>query len=216
VLPRTENSDLKSGPAFPSLFETEQKAPCPNCSQPLTFVRTKTREKRWYCYACEKYIDDFKQPSLAKDMHSRLDSLQGLQVVDSHGILIGRVRKAIPTESGDLKSLLLFIDKEQFKSLLDDREWPKEYEVQHEKISTIGDVVILSDVFSPSALAPSEKIPSSPHIAKCGHCGADILPDAKHCIKCGAIVSTHSCTRCGTVNPFDAKYCKDCGNRLSQ
>lgn len=136
-------------------------------------------------------------------------------MVDSHGILIGRVRKAIPTDSGDLKSLLLFIDKEQFKTLLDDREWPKEYEVGHEKISTIGDVVILTEVFSPSALAPANKIENTGRARKCDQCGAEILSDAKHCIKCGALVAArHDCAACGTINPVDAKYCKNCGGRL--
>jgi sporulation protein YlmC with PRC-barrel domain/ribosomal protein L40E len=137
-------------------------------------------------------------------------------VVDSHGILIGRVRKAIPTESGDLKSLLLFIDKEQFKTLLDDREWPKEYEVGHEKISTIGDVVILTEVFSPSALAPlPSKIEDTAHSKRCDQCGAAILSDAKHCIKCGALVVVRQgCATCGTNNPVDAKFCKNCGGRL--
>jgi len=137
-----------------STFEEEPKARCPDCNQSLTFVRTKSHEKRWYCYGCEKYVDHLTQTPFIKDAHSRLETLTGLQVVDSHGILVGRVRKAIPTDSGDIKSLLLSVDKEQFKTLLDDRDLSREFEVSHDKIATVGDVVILADVFSPSALAP--------------------------------------------------------------
>src|SRR6267378_4172784 len=66
----------------------------------------------------------------------------------------------VPTDSGDIKSLLLSVDKEQFKTLLDDRDLSREFEVSHDKIATVGDVVILADVFSPSALAPAR--PSDP------------------------------------------------------
>jgi sporulation protein YlmC with PRC-barrel domain/ribosomal protein L40E len=201
-------------PGAPAIFEDEEKAHCPDCNQPLTFVRARNHEKRWYCYGCEKYIDNLRQPTLVKDLHVRLEGLQGLQVVDSHGILIGRVRKALPTESGDLKSLLLFVDKEQFKTLLDDREWPKEFEIGHEKISTIGDVVILSEVFSPSALAPTRKLDDTTASGKCDQCGAETLPGAKHCIKCGASVRSAGCANCGTANPMDARFCKNCGGKL--
>ena len=134
--------------------------------------------------------------------------------MDSHGILIGRVRKALPNESGDLKSLLLFVDKEQFKTLLDDRDWPKEFEVGHEKILTIGDVVILSEVFSPSALAPTKKLQEITQSRICDQCSAEILPGAKHCIKCGAFVKSNNCEMCGTLNPPDAKFCKNCGGKF--
>src|SRR2546430_456901 len=130
------------------MFEEEPKARCPDCQQSLTFVRTKSHEKRWYCYGCEKYVDHIPQTPSIKDSHVRLETLSGLQVVDSHGILVGRVRKAIPTDSGDIKSLLLSVDKEQFKTLLDDRDLSREFEVSHDKIATVGDVVILADVFS--------------------------------------------------------------------
>lgn len=201
-------------PEAPVLFQDEQKVHCPDCDQPLTFVRTKSHEKRWYCYSCEKYVDNLRQPTLVKDSHVRLEGLQGLQVVDSHGILIGRVRKALPNESGDLKSLLLFVDKEQFKTLLDDRDWPKEFEVGHEKILTIGDVVILSEVFSPSALAPTKKLQEITQSRICDQCSAEILPGAKHCIKCGAFVKSNNCEMCGTLNPPDAKFCKNCGGKF--
>ena len=204
---------MKSGAS--GIFEDEHRAHCPDCSQPLTFVRTKNHEKKWYCYGCEKYVDNFPQPSPGKDALTKLDGLSGLQVVDSHGILIGRVRKALPTESGDLKSLLLFVDKEQFKSLLDDREWPKEFEIGHEKIATIGDVVILSDVFSPSALAPPKSILEQQVASVCERCGAEIIAGAKHCIKCGALLKSLGCVSCGTPNPFDAKFCKNCGSKIS-
>src|SRR5690348_3814322 len=114
------------------MFEEEPKARCPDCNQSLTFVRTKSHEKRWYCYGCEKYVDHFPQTNSIKDAHSRLETLSGLQVVDSHGILVGRVRKAIPTDSGDIKSLLLSVDKEQFKTLLEDRDLSREFEERFE------------------------------------------------------------------------------------
>src|SRR6266567_4772959 len=79
-----------------SMFDEEPKARCPDCSQSLTFVRTRSHEKRWYCYGCEKYVDNQNTSSQVKDNHARIEALSGLQVVDSHGILVGRVRKAIP------------------------------------------------------------------------------------------------------------------------
>ncbi len=202
-------------PGMASTFEDEPKARCPDCNQPLTFVRTKSHQKRWYCYGCEKYIDHFPETPSLKDTHSRLEALNGLQVVDSHGILVGRVRKAIPTDTGDIKSLLLSVDKEQFKSLLDDRELAREFEVSHDKIATVGDVVILAEVFSPRALAPAKPIDESSNAKWCGKCGAPLLSGAKHCIKCGAVLSSTDCGTCGTANPIEAKFCKNCGNRIS-
>ena len=93
---------LKAG--IPALFEEESKERCPDCSQPLTFVRTKSHERRWYCYSCEKYIDDFAEAASTKELSARLDALSGLQVIDSHGVILGRVRKAIPNEKGDIKA----------------------------------------------------------------------------------------------------------------
>lgn len=201
-------------PGNPPIFEDEPKARCPDCSQPLTFVRTKSHEKRWYCYGCEKYVDHFPETGFVKDSHIRLEGLNGLQVVDSHGILVGRVLKAIPNDRGDIKSLLLLIDKEQFKSLLDDRDLPREYEVTHEKIATVGDVVILADVFSPSALASPRPLGESLLGRSCVKCGAQLLPGAKHCIKCGVALNFTDCTSCGTANPTEARFCKNCGNRM--
>src|SRR5881628_1297072 len=109
-----------------SMFDEEPKARCPDCSQSLTFVRTRSHEKKWYCYGCEKYVDNQTGASQIKDNHARIEALSGLQVVDSHGILVGRVRKAIPTDGGEIKSLLLSVDKEQFKTMLDDRDLSRE------------------------------------------------------------------------------------------
>ncbi len=198
-----------------SMFEDESKARCSDCNQPLTFVRTKSHQKRWYCYSCEKYIDHTPAVPSVKDTHSRLEALSGLQVVDSHGILVGRVRKAIPTDSGDIKSLLLSVDKEQFRSLLDERELAREFEVSHEKIATVGDVVILAEVFSPSSLSPLKPIEDSASAKRCGKCGAPLIAGAKHCIKCGALLSSTDCGTCGTSNPIEAKFCKNCGDRIS-
>src|SRR6266581_4753217 len=77
---------------MPTMFEEEPKARCPDCSQSLTFIRTKSHQKRWYCYACEKYIDRPTEPTLIKDAHARIEALNGLQVIDSHGMIVGRVR----------------------------------------------------------------------------------------------------------------------------
>ena len=198
-----------------SMFEDDSKARCPDCSQPLTFVRTKSHQKRWYCYSCEKYIDHTPSVPSIKDAHSRLEALSGLQVVDSHGILVGRVRKAIPTDNGDIKSLLLSVDKEQFRTLLDDRELAREFEVSHEKIATVGDVVILGEVFSPSSLSPAKPIEDSATTKRCGKCSAPVIAGAKHCIKCGALLSSTECGKCGIPNPIEAKFCKNCGDRIS-
>jgi len=113
---------------MPTMFEEEPKARCPDCSQSLTFIRTKSHQKRWYCYACEKYVDRPSEPTLVKDAHSRIEALNGLQVIDSHGMIVGRVRKAISNDTGDVRSFVRSVDKEQFKSLLDERDLPRECE----------------------------------------------------------------------------------------
>jgi sporulation protein YlmC with PRC-barrel domain len=201
------------------MFEEEPKARCPDCSQSLTFIRTKSHQKRWYCYACEKYVDRPTEATLLKDAHARIEALNGLQVIDSHGMIVGRVRKAISSDTGDVRSFVLSVDKEQFKTLLDERDLPREFELGHEKIATVGDVVILSDVFSPSAFAPPrapEKIPEESSTAgKCSRCSAPLIAGAKHCIKCGALLTSASCISCGTLNPTEARYCKNCGNKLT-
>ncbi len=197
------------------MFEEDESKPrCPDCTQSLTFVRTKSHQKRWYCYSCETYVDQPSQPKFQKDATARLEALSGLQVIDSHGMLVGRVRKAVSNDAGDVRSLVLSVDKEQFKTLLEARDLPREFEVGHDKISTVGDVVILSDVFSINALAP--KPPGEASKTKnCGKCGAPILADAKHCIKCGASLSSSTCKGCGTLNPLDALFCKNCGSRIA-
>src|SRR5437870_5981004 len=101
------------------MFEEEPKARCPDCNQSLTFVRTKSHEKRWYCYGCEKYVDHFSQTPFIKDAHSRLETLSGLQVVDSHGILVGRVRKAIPIDFAVIKLLFLSLTRDRLRSFLE-------------------------------------------------------------------------------------------------
>ena len=199
-----------------SMFDEEVRSRCPDCSQSLTFVRTKSHEKRWYCYSCEKYVDHIPDAPQVKDNHARIESLTGLQVVDSHGVLVGRVRKAIPTDSGDIKSLVLSVDKEQFKTLLEDRDLSREFEVAHDRIATVGDVVILSDVFSPSSLAPTKpQVEAARGAGWCGKCGAQLISGARHCIKCGSLLDSTVCSTCGSNNPIEAKYCKSCGNRIS-
>lgn len=198
-----------------NIFDEEPRARCPDCNQSLTFVRTRSHEKRWYCYGCEKYVDHFPEAPSIKENHSRLDSLTGLQVVDSHGILVGRVKKVVPTDEGDIRSLLLSVDKEQFKSLLDDRDLSNEFEVTRDKIATVGDVVILANVFSPSSIAPTKSIETARGAGWCRKCGAQLLSGAKHCIKCGTLLDSTVCASCGSTNPTEAMFCKNCGNRLT-
>ncbi len=199
---------------MPILFDEEPKEQCPDCSQPLTFIRTKSHQRRWYCYSCEKYVDHLTEANFTKDALSRLESLNGLQVIDSHGVILGRVRKAIPNERGDIRALVLSVDKEQFKTLLDDRDLPREFEVGQNKISTVADVVILSDVFSPKALQPPKLPEESSSSRTCGKCGAQALAGARHCIRCGANLEANNCPSCGIANPLEAKFCKNCGNRI--
>jgi ribosomal protein L40E/sporulation protein YlmC with PRC-barrel domain len=130
-------------------------------------------------------------------------------------MIVGRVRKAISNDTGDVRSFVLSVDKEQFKTLLDERDLPREFELGHEKIATVGDVVILSDVFSPSAYAPPKPTEESPSTGKCSRCSATLVAGAKHCIKCGALLTSASCVSCGTLNPTEARYCKNCGNKLT-
>ncbi len=202
-------------PGMPTMFEEESKARCPECSQPLTYVRTRSHQKRWYCYGCETFIDEFADPKFNKDARARLEALNGLQVIDSHGMIVGRVRKAISSETGDIRSLVLSVDKEQFKSLLDDRDLPREFEVGHDGIATVGDVVILSNAFSPSALAPTKPVEASSNAGRCGKCGVPLLAGAKHCIRCGTSLTFGNCASCGTANPIEARFCKNCGNKMS-
>jgi len=206
--------DFSLKPGIPGLFEEESKERCPECSQPLTFVRTKSHDRRWYCYSCEKYVDGFGERSSAKDVLGRLDALNGLQVIDSHGVILGRVRKAIPNEKGDIRALVMSVDKEQFRTILEERELPREFELGQNKIATVSDVVILSDVFSPKALAPKPAVAEVSRPRVCGQCGAGVLAGARHCIKCGASLELNNCSSCGTVNPLEAKFCKNCGDRM--
>src|SRR5437773_3522798 len=171
-----------------SMFDEEPKARCPDCSQSLTFVRTRSHEKRWYCYGCEKYVDNQTAGSQIKDNHARIEALSGLQVVDSHGILVGRVRKAIPTDGGEIKSLLLSVDKEQFKTMLDDRDLSREFEVPNDKFEIVGDVFILTDVFSPSSFAPPRPVEATGGSGWGGKCGVQFQSGPKHCFKCGLLL----------------------------
>src|SRR5437899_4230584 len=185
---------------MPTMFEEEAKARCPDCSQSLTFIRAKSHQKRWYCYACEKYVDRIAEPTMVKDAHARIEAITGLQVIDSHGMIVGRVRKGISNDTSDVRTLVLSVNTEQFKTLLDERDLPREFELGHEKIATVGDVVILSDVFSPSALAPPKHPEETSNIGKCSRCNAPLIAGAKHSIKCGALWTSASCLSCGPQN----------------
>ncbi len=159
-------------------------------------------------------MDSFAEASFTKDAHARLEALNGLQVIDSHGVILGRVRKAIPNERGDIKALVMSVDKEQFKTILDDRELPREFEVGQNKIATVADVVILSDVFSAKALAPPKPQAEALSSKNCARCGEPVLPGARHCIRCGSSLDLNTCSSCGVANPPEAKFCKNCGNKI--
>src|SRR5437879_12427562 len=108
-------------------------------------------------------------------------------------MIVGRVRKAISNDTGDVKSFVLSVDKEQFKTLLDERDLPREFELGHEKIATVGDVVMLYDVFYPSALEPPKPPEKSPNTGKCSRCSDPIIAGTKHCINCDAYLTSVSC-----------------------
>src|SRR5207247_8023576 len=128
---------------------------------------------------------------------------------------VGSGCKASPTGHAVIKALLLPCAKEQFKTLLDDRDLSREFEVSHDKIATVGDVVILADVFSPSSLAPARPNDTTQGVRWCGKCGAQLLQGAKHCIKCGSLLDSTDCPTCRTMNPVEAKFCKNCGGKIS-
>ncbi len=159
-------------------------------------------------------MDNFAEAASTKELSARLDALSGLQVIDSHGVILGRVRKAIPNERGDIKALVMSVDREQFKTILDERELPREVELGHSKIGAVGDVVILSDVFSPRELASRPQTTESAGHRACAQCGEPVLAGARHCIRCGSSVELGNCPGCGTINPIEARFCKNCGGRM--
>lgn len=110
--------------------------------------------------------------------------MTGLQVVDSHGMIVGRIRKVVPTESGAIRSLVIAVDKEPLRTSLNNPGISDEVEVSNDKIIAIGEVAILSDMFSFSLL---KERPSrvGPQNRRCPGCGAVILEEAKFCIACG-------------------------------
>lgn len=63
-------------------------------------------------------------------------------------MLVGRIRKVVPTESGDIRSLVITVDKEPPRTSLDNSGISDEVEASHDKTIAIGEVAILSDVFS--------------------------------------------------------------------
>ena len=159
-------------------------------------------------------MDSFAEAASPKDVSARLEALSGLQVIDSHGVILGRVRKAVPNERGDIKALVMSVDKEQFKAILDERELPRDVELGQSKIGAVGDVVILSDVFSPKALQPKPQVVEGSGPRACGQCGEPVLAGARHCIRCGASLEQNNCPGCDTVNPLEARFCKNCGSRM--
>ena len=100
--------------------------------------------------------------------------MTGLQVIDSHGMIVGRIRKVVPTESGGIRLLVIAVDKEPLRTSLNNPGISDEVEVSHDKVIAIGEVAILSDVFSFSLLTerPSRVGPQN---RRCPGCGAVIF-----------------------------------------
>lgn len=63
-------------------------------------------------------------------------------------MLVGRIRKVVPTESGNTRSLVITVDKEPPRTSLNNPGISDEVEASHDKTIAIGEVAILSDVFS--------------------------------------------------------------------
>ncbi len=181
----------KTGSA--SDFEEASKPRCPDCLQPLTFVRTKSQQKKWYCYSCEKYVDHFAGTAEHHSTDMSRESLTGLQVIDYHGTVVGRVNRVTRPETDDSVTFIIDVEKESLKTLLRDKGILNEVEIGRDKVLAIGDVVILSEVFSPSRISEAGTIlsPSSASIhgesagKYCPTCSAEVMRDASFCIACG-------------------------------
>lgn len=51
----------------------------------------------------------------------------------------------------------------------------------------------------------------------CADCGADNLPQARTCRKCGRpLVRPHSCPICGAANPTGSRFCNQCGYAVAE
>ena len=174
-------------------FEEMAKPKCPDCLQPLTFVRTKSQQKKWYCYSCEKFTDDLVGIAELHSTEMSHDSLTGRQVIDYHGTVVGRVRRVTRAGNADSVSLTVEVENESLKALLRNKGILNEVEIGRDKVLSIGDVVILSEGFSPSlvsevgtvlfSLRESKPRPSGEKY--CPSCAAEVLRDARFCIICG-------------------------------
>ncbi len=127
---------------------------------------------------------------------ARHASIDGLKVIDSHGIIIGRVARTVPNDAGEIRSLIVVVDKEPLRTSLGNRGMPEAVEVDHEKVAAIGDVVILSDVFSSAFVISTNDLSHSVHST-----GTPQLKD-KWCSGCSAVISS------------DDIFCINCGRRL--
>jgi len=96
----------------------------------LTFVGQSPTRSDGIVILVKKYTDHIAQPALEKNTKTQIETMSGLQVIDSHGMIVGRVRKIIPAaDTGDLRAFVLSVDKEQLKNLLDQRGQPREFEL---------------------------------------------------------------------------------------
>lgn len=175
---------------IPTEFAENAKPKCPDCQQALTYIRTKSQKKKWYCYTCEKYVDLNTQTPKEHLSNLSQGMVSGLQVVDPHGMIIGRVARVILNDTGEVGSLIVAVDKEPLKTSLRIRGIPEEVRVDHGKVAAIGDVVVLSEVFSFTFSSNTDDPQSStdesqPKKKQCPGCTAVILLDAKFCINCG-------------------------------
>ena len=181
----------KTGSA--SDFEEASKPRCPDCLQPLTFVRTKSQQKKWYCYSCEKYVDHFAGTAEHHSTDMSRESLTGLQVIDYHGTVVGRVNRVTRPETGDSVTFIIDVEKESLKTLLRDKGILNEVEIGRDKVLAVGDVVILSEAFSHSLVSTTGTVLSSSPKSNpgqsgeksCPTCSAEVLRDASFCIVCG-------------------------------
>lgn len=181
----------KTGSAF--AFEEAPKPRCPDCLQPLTFVRTRLQQKKWYCYSCEKYTDHFAETAEPHLAEMGRESLTGLKVIDYHGTVVGRISRLTHAEIDDSVTFTVDVEKESLKTLLRNNGILNEVEIGRDKVLAIGDVVILSEVFSPSLVSKAGAVPSSSLESNsrqsdakyCPTCAAEVLRDASFCIVCG-------------------------------
>lgn len=112
------------------------------------------------------------------------DDLVGVGVVDSHGVLIGRVREIFSQPDGSIRRIAISVENASLRDLLEKRGVsPSEIHIPYERVLGATDLVVLSDAFSLSQL---DQTPSqASEKAYCIQCGEKIVEKARFCIGCG-------------------------------